>query len=260
MKTLKKILTIVEILLIIAVIAFVIFRIEEYKEKDFDTAIRRNAEEIYENHILDSDEQSSLTEKQEKQFEILDESLKATYNTQSTIYENEGYFAAGNSVTYAVYNHAKYLFNNGCIHGTDIGYWCTFFAQMWFYDVYSFNSSGDNPSGDGFEFATTVYQTHTYYDKEGNLCHYFSLDDKPKAMGLVSTKYTYNESGHVLCVDEVDYTNNTITISDGNYDGEGGIRMHVTMSLEQFYSEMGYQTVFVNPTLELIEKIFETKE
>ena len=135
------------------------------------------------------------------------------------------------------------------------GRWCTFFAQMWFYDQFGFNSSGNTPTGSGAQFASTVYQTAVYYDEEGVLQHYFEYGDKPMTMGIVSVSNSYNPEGHVLCVDEVDYLNDTITISEGNAYGSGDVRIRHTMSLSQFYAlNPGYR-VYVNPTPELINMI-----
>ena len=74
-------------------------------------------------------------------------------------------------------------------------------------------------------------------------------------MGIVSIYSSTNPDGHVLCVDEVDYFNNTITVSEGNVSGYGDVRIRQTMSLDTFYYlNPGYK-VYVNPTPELINMI-----
>ena len=74
-------------------------------------------------------------------------------------------------------------------------------------------------------------------------------------MGIVSIYNSYNPEGHVLCVDEVDYFNDTITISEGNANGNGDVRIRQTMSLSDFYYlNPGYR-VYVNPTPELINML-----
>ena len=166
-----------------------------------------------------------------------------------------GWYSPGSYAAYDAWGHAFDLYYAGKIHGATAGRWCTFFAQMWFYDMYGFNSSGYSPTGTGSQFASTVYQTAVYYDEEGNLQHYFEYGDKPMTMGIVSISNSYNPEGHVLCVDEVDYFNNTITVSEGNAYGVGDVRIRHTMSLDTFYHlNPGYR-VYVNPTPELIEMI-----
>ena len=170
-------------------------------------------------------------------------------------HEYSGWYGPGSYAAYAAWGHAYDLYNAGKIHGATAGRWCTFFAQMWFYDQFGFNSSGNTPTGSGAQFASTVYQTAVYYDEEGVLQHYFEYGDKPMTMGIVSVSNSYNPEGHVLCVDEVDYLNDTITISEGNAYGSGDVRIRHTMSLSQFYAlNPGYR-VYVNPTPELINMI-----
>lgn len=170
-------------------------------------------------------------------------------------YDYSGWYSPGSYAAYAAWGHAYDLYYAGKIHGATAGRWCTFFAQMWFYDQYGFNSTGNSPSGSGATFASNVYRTAVYYDEEGNLCHYFEYGDRPMTMGIVSIYNSYNPDGHVLCVDEVDYFNNTITISEGNAYGCGDVRIRHTMSLSDFYYlNPGYR-VYVNPTPELINMI-----
>ena len=170
-------------------------------------------------------------------------------------HEYEGWYSPGSYAAYDAWGHAYDLYYAGKIHGATAGRWCTFFAQMWFYDMYGFNSSGWSPTGSGAQFASTVYNTAVYYDEEGTLCHYFEYGDQPMTMGIVSIYNSYNPEGHVLCVDEVDYFNDTITISEGNANGYGDVRIRQTMSLSTFYYlNPGYR-VYVNPTPELINMI-----
>ncbi len=170
-------------------------------------------------------------------------------------HDYSGWYSPGSYAAYEAWGHAYDLYYAGKIHGATAGRWCTFFAQMWFYDQYGFNSSGNSPTGSGSGFASTVYNTAVYYDEEGNYRHYFEYGDRPMTMGIVSIYNSYNPDGHVLCVDEVDYFNNTITISEGNANGCGDVRIRQTMSLSDFYYlNPGYR-VYVNPTPELIEMI-----
>ncbi len=172
-------------------------------------------------------------------------------------HDYEGWYSPGSYAAYAAWGHAYDLYYAGKIHGATAGRWCTFFAQMWFYDQFGFNSSGWRPTGSGAQFASTVYNTAVYYDEEGKLCHYFEYGDKPMTMGIVSIYNSYNPDGHVLCVDEVDYFNDTITVSEGNANGNGDVRIRHTMSLREFYYlNPGYR-VYVNPTPALIEMLKE---
>lgn len=179
------------------------------------------------------------------------------YHSASNYYMYSGVYSVGSLPARKAWAHAYDLSRKRLIHGASRGYQCTFFAQMWFYDIYGFNSSGNGGSGDGKNFAYKVYQTHTYRDEEGKLCHWFELDSEPKTMGLISISGISNESGHIICVDEVDYVNNTITFSDGNYRNKGEVRIRVTMTLEQFYRTNPGRYTFVNPTLELLETLKE---
>ncbi len=166
-----------------------------------------------------------------------------------------GWYSGGSAAAKAAWSHAFDLYNRGLIHGSTAGYWCTFFAQMWFYDVFGFNSSGNRPTGDGSQFAYTVYNTAVYYDEEGNLKHWFKLSDRPETMSIVSTMNSHDGSGHVLCVDEVDYLNNTITVSEGNVSYGGDVRIRHTMSLSTFYAlNPGYK-VYCVPTQELYDRL-----
>ena len=173
-------------------------------------------------------------------------------------HEYAGWYSPGSYAAYDAWGHAYDLYYQGKIHGATPGRWCTFFAQMWFYDMFGFNSCGySGGTGSGAQFASKVYNTALYYDEEGNLCHYFEYGDKPMTMGIVSVYTSYNPDGHVLCVDEVDYVTGMITISEGNAYGSGDVRIRHTMSLDTFYAlNPGYR-VYVNPTPELINSMKE---
>jgi len=137
-----------------------------------------------------------------------------------------------------IWNHAFDLYDQGLIVGADKDYQCVLFAQMWFYDVYHINSSKTYAAGDGKMFADGIINA---WSDEG----LFEYGEYPKQKGIVSVS-SKNE-GHVMCVDDVDYDNGTITISDGNYDSKGSIRLRYKMSLEEFYDLYpGYYT-YVNP-------------
>ncbi|MBQ6478504.1 MAG: hypothetical protein IJI44_03955 [Erysipelotrichaceae bacterium] len=179
------------------------------------------------------------------------------YHSVSNYYMYSGVYSLGSLPARKAWAHAYDLARQGLIHGASTGYQCTFFAQMWFYDIYGFNSSGNGGSGDGKNFAYKVYQTHTYRNEEGKLCHWFELGKEPKTMGIISISGIANENGHVICVDEVDYANDMITFSDGNYMNKGEVRIRVTMSLSEFYRTNPGRYTFVNPTLELLETLKE---
>ena len=174
------------------------------------------------------------------------------YHSDSNWYLYSGYYTKWSTPGSKVWAHARDLYYRGLIHGADTDYQCTFFAQMWFYDIYGFNSSGNGPSGNGDTFAMRVYETAVYYDENGELHHLFKIDDHPETMGIVSISAG---NPHVLCVDEVDYRNDTITISDGNVMGSGEVRLRVTYSMSEFYRVNPGRYVFVNPTDELLEML-----
>ena len=177
--------------------------------------------------------------------------VKPVYNSPVNWYLYEGIYSYGTTAAYKAWSHANDLYANGLIYGAE-PYQCTFFAQMWFYDIYGFNATGYSASGNGDAFASRVYAINTYYDEEGNLNHWFKYDDHPEALGLVSIS---GHSPHILCVDEVDYENGTITISDGNVDGGGGVRIRKTYTMQEFYAvNPGYYT-FVNPTPQLLHQL-----
>ena len=174
------------------------------------------------------------------------------YHSDVNWYLYSGYYTKWSTPASRAWSHARDLYYRGLIHGSSTDYQCTFFAQMWFYDVYGFNSSGNGPSGNGDNFAMYVYNSAVYYDEEGVLHHLFKIDDHPETMGIVSISAS---SPHVLCVDEVDQRNDTITISDGNVMGNGEVRLRVTYSMSEFYRVNPGRYVFVNPTEELLEML-----
>ncbi len=181
--------------------------------------------------------------------------IKTVYHSDSNYYMYSGHFSGSSIPGYRTWSHAYELYNKGLIHGASAGRWCTFFAQMWFYDVFGFNSSGNMAAGNGNTFASTIYATAVYRDEEGNLKHYFRYSDHPETMSIVSIYKSSIPEGHVLCIDEVDYENGTITISEGNANGVGDIRIRQTMSLSQFYANNRGYKVYVTPTEELLKMI-----
>ncbi|MBO7677452.1 MAG: hypothetical protein J6S49_08060, partial [Erysipelotrichaceae bacterium] len=112
--------------------------------------------------------------------------IKPVYRSDCNYYMYSGHFAGSSIPGYRTWAHAYELDNSGLIHGATPGRWCTFFAQMWFYDVFGFNSSGNIATGNGNTFASTVYATALYRDEEGNLKHLFRYTDHPEAMSIVS--------------------------------------------------------------------------
>ena len=196
----------------------------------------------YSEHLLNVFEPQDIS-KQDLQQQIV-------YNSDVNWYLYEGYYPFNSVAANKAWSHARDLYYSGLIHGSSIHYQCTFFAQMWFYDVYGFNSSGNGPTGNGDTFALKVYETAVYYDDNGELHHLFKLDDHPESMGIVSIS-----SPHVLCVDEVDYANGTITISDGNVSGSGDVRIRQTYTLSEFYSQNPGSYIFANPTQELLDML-----
>ena len=177
---------------------------------------------------------------------------ETVYHSDVNWYFYSGFYTRWSAPASRTWAHARDLYYRGLIHGSSINYQCTFFAQMWFYDVYGFNSSGNGPSGNGDTFALYVYNSAVYYDEEGTLHHLFQIDDHPETMGIISVSAS---NPHVICVDKVDYRNNTITISDGNVLGSGEVRLRVTYSMDEFYRVNPGRYVFVNPTEELLEML-----
>ena len=183
-----------------------------------------------------------------------DEVAKPTYHTDCNYYLYSGYYYFGERVTHKVWNHAMDLYRQGAIHGA-VPYQCTFFAQMWFYDVYGFNSTGWGPSGNGGDMAYKVYAANTYYDDEGNFKHYFEISSEPKSMSILSVSGMSHPLGHVMCIDEYDPETNMITFSDGNVTNNSDIRIRVTMSYDEFRRQNPGYYVFATPTDELLQLI-----
>ena len=146
------------------------------------------------------------------------------YSLDAPNYEMYGgeYYSFDHPVAQQMWAHADYLHANGLIYGSTTNYFqgCTYFAQMWFYDVWGFNSSAGK-SGDGAHFYENVIKAHP--DK-------FELGYSPSAGGVASLSYN-----HVVCIDYVDYENDIIIISDGNYRA-GGVRIRNQMSLSEWMS------------------------
>ena len=174
------------------------------------------------------------------------------YHSDVNWYLYSGFYTKWSAPAVKTWRHARDLYYKGLIHGSSTDYQCTFFAQMWFYDIYGFNSSGNGPSGNGDTFATYVYDANVYYDEDGEIHHLFKVDDHPETMGIISISAS---TPHVICVDEVDYRNGTITISDGNVLGNGEVRLRVTYSLEEFHQMYWGRFVYVNPSEELLEML-----
>ncbi len=147
-------------------------------------------------------------------------------------------YSLNTSIAQMIWAHADRLHSQGKIGGSTtqrIG-GCTYFAQMWFYDHYGVSQSKGTASGHGGQFASVVLDKHP--DK-------FERGKSPAPGGIVSA--AYGRYGHVMCVDAVDYVAGTITFSDGNYDGAGGIRIMNTMSLQQFYNLFPGTYIYANP-------------
>ena len=190
-----------------------------------------------------------IEEEEYPEFEV----VEPDYNTDCNYYLYSGYYSFYEKPAQKVWRHALDLYRKGLIHGANPNYQCTFFAQMWFYDIYGFNSTGNRASGNGKDLAYRIYQTNVYYDEEGNLQHYFELSSKPKSLSILSISGISESSGHVICIDEVDYENNTITFSDGNVTNSGDVRIRITMDIDEFYRENPGRYVFATPTLELLQ-------
>ena len=193
----------------------------------------------------------------QEEFVIEEDTIE--YNTDCNYYMFSGYYSYGERITQRVWNHSLDLYRQGLIHGA-FPYQCTSFAQMWFYDVYGFNSTGYGPSGNGGDMVYKIYGTHTYYDEEGNLKHYFELSSEPKSMSILSISGMSHPSGHVICIDEVDDKNGTITFSDGNVTNNSDIRIRVTLTMDEFRRQNPGYYVFATPTDELLQLIRDNKE
>lgn len=161
-----------------------------------------------------------------------------------------GKYSRYSRVAEMVWGKAKDYHDKGKIGGSTtnpVG-GCTYFAQLWFYEVYGKNSSGPSlsGSGNGQQFAQVVIDTYP---------HEFELGREPAPGGLLSVRYVtgkYAGLGHIICIDEVEYTNAAHTegyviFSDGNYDGKGGVRIREKMSLKDFKSNWNGQYIYANP-------------
>ena len=192
-----------------------------------------------------------------QEFVIEEDSIE--YNTECNYYMFSGYYTYNERITQRVWNHAMDLYYQGLIHGAT-PYQCTFFAQMWFYDVYGFNSTGYGPSGNGGDMVYKIYSANTYYDELGNLKYYFELSNEPKSRSILSVTGMSHPLGHVICIDEYDEKNNTITFSDGNVTNNSDIRIRVTMTMEEFYRQNPGNYVFATPTDELLQLLQDNNE
>lgn len=160
---------------------------------------------------------------------------KSNFNYEIYAGKRYGYTSP---VATMIWQRAIQMRRENKIHGstTDPFGGCTLFAQMWFYDHYGFNSSGNGSSGNGKSFAQKVI--NTYPDK-------FERGKSPAPGGLVSLQY--GQYGHVMCVDAVNYEDGTITISDANHTSSGGVRIMETMTLADFYTKWKAVYVYANP-------------
>lgn len=192
---------------------------------------------------------------EEEKLEVVDLRPTVTYSDETNIYMYSGIFTRYSTAGYRTWSHAFDLYRRGLIYGADPSYQCTFFAQMWFYDVFGFNSSGRGPSGNGGDFAYTVYNTAVYYDEDGKLQHYFELSYEPKSLSVGSFFGVSDGSGHALCIDEVDLINNTITYSEGNADGNGNVTIRNTVTISQFNAMNPGSHIYAVPTDALLKLI-----
>ena len=172
-----------------------------------------------------------------------------------------GDYSRDSSVGRYVWNHAYDLRNAGLLGGSSDDYQCTFFAQMWFYDVYGWNSSGPSlsSSGNGNEFTQIVYDAWTYEDENGETQHYFEFADAPCAGGLISIDYFLTSGdagayGHIICCDEVNYEEGYIVVSEGNYNGDGAVAIRHKYTLDDFYAKHNGYMSFLAPTGKALEE------
>lgn len=184
-------------------------------------------------------------------FGLADNDFYASYISGNPGYSGEAAYLGGldyklyagktypinSAVGNMIWNHARNLHAQGKIHGstTDPIGGCTFFAQMWFYDHYGYNQSGNGPSGNGKQWAEILLET--YPDK-------FERGSGPAPGGVVSIDY--GRYGHIVCIDAVDYEAGTVTYSEGNYDGKGSIRIMNTTSLADFFKKWKGMYIYVN--------------
>ena len=105
---------------------------------------------------------------------------------------------------------------------------CTQFAATFFYDVYGFAAL----RGNGNMQADNLLKD---CGKDSGCPVRFERASSP-APGAIVSLYP----NHVIVVDQVD-ENGTVYISEGNYNGNGGVRIHQPYSsLSQFVSKNGY--------------------
>lgn len=224
---------------------------EEKQDKDDNNIVE--AEKYLNNY------RSLNLENNENQEEFIIEEDTIEYNSDCNYYMFSGYYGFYERITQRVWNHALDLYYKGLIHGAT-PYQCTFFAQMWFYDVYGFNSTGYGPSENGGDMVYKIYGANTYYDEEGNFKHYFELSNEPKSMSILSITGMSHPLGHVMCIDEVDEKNGTITFSDGNVTNNSDIRIRVTLTMDEFRRQNPGYYVFATPTEELLQLVRDNKE
>lgn len=135
----------------------------------------------------------------------------------------------GETVANLAWGHALYLRREGLISGSTSNpkSGCTLFAQMWLYDVYGINqSAGRGGSGHGGEFASVLVN---------NYPNMFEYGREPTGGGIASRRYAGSTYGHVICIDETDKANNRIVYSEGNYNGNGGVKIRIECTYEEFY-------------------------
>ena len=256
-KVLINILIVNVVLVSLAYIAFFHMRVvyaRNIRNSSFNDYEKKIADELLESYTdtslyKDFDEVEFISKE--------DMIVKTVYHSDCNYYMYSGHYSGSSVPGRRTWAHAYDLYYSGKIHGATAGRWCTFFAQMWFYDVFGFNSSGYSAAGNGNTFASVIYSTAVYRDEEGNLKHYFRYTDHPETMSICSIYRSSLPEGHVLCIDEVDYENGTITVSEGNGNGVGDVRIRQTMTLSQFYANNPGYKVYVTPTEELLKMISE---
>ena len=147
-------------------------------------------------------------------------------------YEGEVTVSGMDGSSIEIWNRIGKLRRQGVLSTYAARYNCTEFANYWFYCLYG---EGFVLSGDGKTMVSNLLNSE--YGKE-----HFYLGSSPAPGAIYSIGSAYTEFGHVGCVDAVDFKNQTITISEGNYGGGAkgtintGIRIKVTMSFDEFYS------------------------
>ena len=130
-----------------------------------------------------------------------------------------------------IWNKIGNLRKQGVLSTYASRYNCTEFANYWFYCVYG---EGFVLRGDGNEMVTNLLNSD--YGKE-----HFYQGSSPAPGAIYSIGSPNSEHGHVGCVDAVDFENQIITISEGNYGGGAsgtintGIRIRKTMTFDEFY-------------------------